>query len=376
MKNLKRIIIGALVVFVLAGIVFGGFVVFQNDKGKKMSIESDFIELHGLRYAKIVRFERLPISGWVASAKRTIILQNVTDKDIEIGQPEASCSLCTTLTMKNNIVPARGILKIEARVVLPPSNYKQRIIGVAIPQKDRETHFVKLHIKSAFSTFSQTGTLAFENVFIGREKTLDLEIKSPSENEKKGFVSNVKTTNSFVKSSVVQEENRKVKDRDDEIFWENTATIPVTLAVPLDAKTGEGSCELEVVLRDGKTLKIPVSWNVVRKPVFEPQEEKFSLVALEAETPREFQIIYNADVGGNIEKTSVCGRNLEIIKTQNDGDAAYIKLRYTPGKNAGGGRVGELIIETKTGSRKLEIWADEQTPPKINKPTKQPFASF
>jgi hypothetical protein len=93
MKNLKRIIIGALVVFVFAGVLFGCFFLSQNKEEQNVAIESDFIELHGLRYAKIVRFERLPISGWVASAKRTIILQNVTDKDIEIGQPQASCSL-------------------------------------------------------------------------------------------------------------------------------------------------------------------------------------------------------------------------------------------------------------------------------------------
>jgi hypothetical protein len=372
MKNAKRIVISAFIAVALAGIISSSFIVSQNHDGEKEpTIESDFIESSGFRYAKIIRLGRIPLKDGIAVGRRAIILQNLADKEIKIKKPHASCPTCTTLATKTNIVPARGILEIEAQVVLLPADYNGRIIEIIVPLKNGKHIHFELHAKADFSTFVKEENIMHRNIFVGEKKTLNLKIESPNLDEKKGFISKVKTTSVFAKVGIVQEKNKKVKDYDDEIFWENTATIPVTLSLPSDAPTGHGSCELEVVLRDGETLKVPVSWNAVKKFVFEPHEEKFLLVALEADTPREFQIIYNADVGGKIEKVSANGENLEIVKTQTDGDTVYIKLRYTPSKNTNGGKVGELIIETKTGNKKLEILTDEPPLPETKRPAEQ-----
>jgi len=147
-----------------------------------------FIESGGLRTKAVIDFGQMKLMNGSAVGTKTIILRNLTNREIVIGEPEVECSVCTSLKIESYVVPRNGFLKIDATMKLPKEHFRVKLVRVRFPftNSNNPPLQITLRARAKFSPFvGEPGMLPFGNVFVGREKTLELKIIKPSNRKEK-----------------------------------------------------------------------------------------------------------------------------------------------------------------------------------------------
>jgi hypothetical protein len=298
-------------------------------------------------------FGQIPNVNGEVVAKHVFTIRNNTAHEIKIRAVGSSCPLCFTIDDFDTVIPARGIGKIATTMKLPVSSFAGKTVEmrVAPEEKTIETLSIPISARSALSTYFEKSSISFKSIYRNdyKKQTEDFYIFCASKKKEDKFVESIWTDKpDLVTLSMEEESSELVKGGLSDFYFHRRrlfASLLVTKKMPI----GLHSATVFVSTRTGGVNKATITWNLVDKPVFDPEE--FRIVDTKNNEKQTFSLIYNVNVGGRPKSYRSSSRNIEIVKTECYEDCVFITFQYLPdAKNLILNQVlGEVIVETEDG---------------------------